>query len=128
MYLIIEVINGKVILYADNKTDSITKVVNETNRRRSIQEEYNKVHNITPKTIIKDIGEALVVETAVENEKIDVGTYADMSTLERKQLIQKLEEEMKEAASKLDFEQALSLRDVIFELKAMGEKNGKRKK
>jgi len=120
--------NGKVILYADNKTDSITKAVNETNRRRSIQEEYNKTHNITPKTIIKDIGEALVVETAVENEKIDVGTYADMSTLERKELIKKLEEEMKEAASKLDFEQALSLRDVIFELKAMGEKNGKRKK
>ena len=70
----------------------------------------------------------MVVETAVENEKIDVGTYADMSTLERKELIKKLEEEMKEAASKLDFEQALSLRDVIFELKAMGEKNGKRKK
>ena len=69
----------------------------------------------------------MVVETAVENEKIDVGTYADMSTLERKELIKKLEEEMKEAASKLDFEQALSLRDVIFELKAMGEKNGKRK-
>ena len=65
--------NGKVILYADNKTDSITKAVNETNRRRSIQEEYNKTHNITPKTIIKDIGEALVVETAVENDHLEDG-------------------------------------------------------
>ncbi len=119
---------GKVILYADKMTDSMNNAIKETNRRRSIQDEYNKLHNITPKTIIKEISDSIVVDTNVEQEFTDVNSYENMSLVERNNLITKIESEMKEAAAKLDFETALSLRDVLFELKSLGEKNGKRKK
>ena len=119
---------GKVILYADKMTDSMSNAIKETNRRRNIQEEYNKLHNITPKTIIKEIGESIAVDKDVTNEQTSIESYENMTLVERNNLINKIETEMKEAATKLDFETALSLRDVLFELKSLGEKNGKRKK
>ena len=119
---------GKVILYADKMTDSMSNAIKETNRRRTIQDEYNKLHNITPTTIIKAIGDAIVVDQDVENEVMNINSYETMSNVERNELINKIETEMKEAAAKLDFETALSLRDVLFELRSLGEKNGKRKK
>lgn len=112
--------NGKVIMYADNITSSMERAIVETYRRRSIQEEYNKEHNITPKTIYKHITDSLVITKEVkENGQIvDMNDLDKMSKVEKKNLIVKLEAQMKEAAKKLDFEQAMALRDIVFELKA----------
>ena len=104
--------NGKVIMYADTMSDAMKTAISETNRRRAIQEKYNKEHNITPKTIVKDIKEAITNE--IEEEKIEKKKY---SKKELNDMIHKLEIEMKEAASRLDFERATELRDIIFELK-----------
>ena len=104
--------NGKVIMYADTVSDAMKIAISETNRRRTIQEKYNKEHNIIPKTVVKDIKEAITNE--VEEEKIEKKKY---SKRELNDMIHKLEIEMKEAASRLDFERATELRDVIFELK-----------
>ncbi|MGM9874591.1 MAG: excinuclease ABC subunit UvrB [Bacilli bacterium] len=104
--------NGKVIMYADTMSDAMKIAISETNRRRTIQEKYNKEHNIIPKTVVKDIKEAITNE--VEEEKIEKKKY---SKRELNDMINKLEIEMKEAASRLDFERATELRDVIFELK-----------
>lgn len=104
--------NGKVIMYADTMSDAMKIAISETNRRRAIQEKYNKEHGIIPKTIVKDIKEAITNE--VEEQKIEKKKY---SKKELNDMIHKLEIEMREAASKLDFERATELRDVIFELK-----------
>ncbi len=104
--------NGKVIMYADTVSDAMKIAISETNRRRAIQEKYNKEHNIIPKTVVKDIKEAITNE--VEEDKIEKKKY---SKRELNDMIHKLEIEMKEAASRLDFERATELRDVIFELK-----------
>ena len=104
--------NGKVIMYADTISDAMKVAISETNRRRAIQEKYNKDHGIVPKTIVKDIKEAITNE--VEEQKIEKKKY---SKKELNDMIHKLEIEMREAASKLDFERATELRDVIFELK-----------
>jgi excinuclease ABC subunit B len=113
--------NGKVIMYADTVTRSMEAAISETYRRRAIQEEYNKKHNIIPKTIIKDVRESLVItklEEAKAEIKINLEDLDKLSNLEKKQLIAKLEKDMHAAAKELDFEQAMSLRDIIFELKA----------
>lgn len=104
--------DGRVIMYADTISDSMEKAINETNRRRTIQEEYNKKHNIEPKTIIKEIREVIsnIEENEVKQEK--------MSKKEKNALIIKVEKEMKEAANNLDFERAMELRDILFELKS----------
>ena len=99
-------------MYADTMSDAMKIAISETNRRRAIQEKYNKEHNIIPKTVVKDIKEAITNE--VEEEKIEKKKY---SKRELNDMIHKLEIEMKEAASRLDFERATELRDVIFELK-----------
>lgn len=104
--------NGEVIMYADMISDSMKEAIEETQRRRSIQEEYNKKHNIVPKTIVKEIRE--VVSNAGKEEK----TETRMTKEERKQLIIKVESEMKEAAKNLDFERAMELRDILYELKS----------
>ena len=104
--------NGKVIMYADTMSDAMKTAISETNRRRAIQEKYNKEHNIIPKTIVKDIKEAITNE--VEEQKIEKKKY---SKRELNDMIHKLEIEMREAASRLDFERATEIRDVIFELK-----------
>ena len=112
--------NGRVIMYADNMTDSMRKAIDETNRRRKIQNEYNTKNNITPKTIIKEIGEVITLtsEDKVENVVLDVETYKQMTPYQKKKVIEQLEKQMKEAAKNLNFEEAMALRDLIFELKA----------
>ena len=103
-----------------NKGFSMEKAIVETFRRRTIQDEYNKKNGIVPKTIYKDIHESLTIESKVEEDSgiIDMTSLSEMSNMEKKKLISNLESQMKEAAKNLDFEQAMSLRDIIFELKA----------
>lgn len=111
--------NGKVIMYADNVTKSMESAITETYRRRAIQDDYNKKHNIIPQTIKKNINEALVIsDDNVEKENVDMTNLENMSKVEKKALIVKLEKEMTQAAKELNFEQAMSLRDIIFEIKA----------
>ena len=111
--------SGKVIMYADKITDSMSKAITETYRRREIQEEYNKVNNIVPQTIIKDIGEALVLTKEEKQET----TFMDsdihkMTLVEKRKLIKTLEEQMRQASRSLNFEEAMMLRDAIIEIKA----------
>ena len=110
-------VTGRVIMYGDSITDSMRHAIDETDRRRKIQEDYNKKHNIVPKTIYKEIGEAVHgKETKAETSKYlkkKVKTKKDTESL-----IASLEKEMKQAAKALDFEKAAELRDIIFELKA----------
>ena len=103
--------NGKVIMYADTYSDAMNEAIKETKRRREIQEEYNKIHGITPKTIIKDIKEVVTNEVADKKKKI--------SKKERVEMLEKLEKEMREAAADMDFEKAMELRDIYFELKGI---------
>ena len=103
--------NGHVIMYADKITDSMKKAIEETERRRSIQEKYNQEHNIVPHTIRKEIRDLIsnVDDTKLKKSKKSVKIDNSM--------IDKIEEEMKEAARKLDFERAMELRDILFEMK-----------
>ena len=104
--------NGHVIMYADTISDSMKIAIEETERRRKIQEKYNKEHNITPKTIMKEIRE--VVSNTNETEEKEI----KMSKQEKQNLMIKIENEMKEAAKIMDFERAMELRDILFELKS----------
>ncbi len=107
---------GKCIMYADTITDSMRYAIDETARRRSIQEAYNKEHNIVPKTIVKEIRD-LISNVDEEGNKKDKKNISKMSKKERELSIERLEQEMKDAAKHLDFERAMELRDLIFELK-----------
>ena len=102
---------GKVIMYADTYSDAMNEAIKETKRRREIQEEYNKVHGITPKTIIKDIKEVVTNDVTEKKKKI--------SKKERIEMLETLEKEMREAAAAMDFEKAMELRDIYFELKGI---------
>ncbi len=104
---------GRVIMYADTISDSMNEAITETERRRTIQEEYNKVHNIVPKTIIKEIPEVVSNEIEVKPKK-----EKKLTKEEKLSMIEDLTKEMKEAASNLDFERAMQLRDIIFELES----------
>jgi excinuclease ABC subunit B len=112
--------NGKVIMYATKITRSMESAINETYRRRSIQNKYNIEHNVTPTTIFKHISDSMVItkEAKEDQDLVDLNKLSNMSKLEKKNLIQKLESQMKEAAKNLEFEQAMALRDIVFELKA----------
>ena len=103
---------GHVIMYGDHITDSMQKAINETARRREIQEEYNRVHGITPKTIVKEIREVI---RNIDEEK---PKKRRMSKQERMEELERIESEMKEAARNLDFERAMELRDILFEMKS----------
>ena len=101
-------------MYADKMTDSMDYAIKETARRRKIQIEYNKEHNITPTTIKKEIREVI--------SNIDDKKDKKPKKLTKKELaknIEKIEEEMKDAAKNLDFERAMELRDILFEMKSM---------
>lgn len=104
--------NGNVIMYADKITDSMKEAIEETERRRKIQQQYNISHNIIPQTIKKEIREVISnIDTAeVKTTKV--------SKKEIAKTIDTVEAEMKEAAKNLDFERAMELRDILFELKA----------
>ena len=107
--------NGHVIMYADNISEAMHDAISETARRRKIQEEYNQEHGIVPKTIIKEIREVISnVDDSVDEK---TGTVK-MSKQEKQSLMVKIEEEMKLAAKNLDFERAMELRDILFELKS----------
>ncbi len=106
---------GTVIMYADELTDSMEKAIKETNRRRGIQEAYNKEHNITPKTIKKSIRDSI---KAIQTENIEV-EYKFEKDEDIKETIAKLTDEMLEYASKMEFEQAAELRDKIKELEKL---------
>ena len=109
--------NGRVIMYADNMTDSMSKAISETNRRRTIQEEYNLKHNIVPKTIIKEVAEVIHGKESKEatSKYLKKKTH---SVKDKEKLITSLTKEMNEAAKSLNFERAAELRDIILELKA----------
>ena len=103
---------GHVIMYADTISEAMDYAIKETARRRKIQEEYNKEHNIVPKTIIKEIREII-------SNKIDESPKEEkLSKKDKKELAIKVEQQMKEAAKNLDFERAMELRDILFELKS----------
>ncbi len=113
--------NGRVIMYADRITRSMGIAIEETQRRRSIQEAYNKEHGITPKTIQKGVRDVIRATTAAEEPETYEATPAKkMTKKEREKTIAKMEAEMKEAAKALDFERAAELRDLLLELKAEG--------
>nr|WP_277398323.1 excinuclease ABC subunit UvrB [Neobacillus citreus] len=114
--------NGHVIMYADRMTNSMELAISETKRRRAIQEEYNKKHGITPKTIQKDIRDVIRATHAAEEQEDykPTAAFGKMTKKERDKLIGDMEKEMKAAAKALDFERAAELRDLILELKAEG--------
>jgi len=104
---------GHVIMYADTISDSMEYAMKETARRRKIQGEYNELHGIVPKTIIKDVRDVIGNDVEVKDKKQE-----KLSAIEKKEIIIRVEEEMKEAAKNLDFERAMELRDILFELKS----------
>lgn len=109
---------GKVIMYADSVTRSMEKAITETERRRKIQMDYNEKHGIKPKTIIKEVRDVIEISTKVETDSKTVKSkQKQMSAAEKQALIEKLTEEMKNAAKILEFEHAAYLRDKINELK-----------
>ena len=108
--------NGHVIMYADQVSEAMDMAITETKRRRKIQDDYNKEHGIVPKTVIKEIREVVSNEVEVDVKK-STGEVK-MSKKDKEQLIIKIENEMKEAAKNLDFERAMELRDILFELKS----------
>ena len=105
--------SGKVIMYADIVSEAMDEAIKETKRRREIQEKYNEEHGIIPKTIIKEIKEVVTNEMVTENKKKKV------SKKEKEKMILQIEDEMKEAARNLDFERAMELRDILFEMKGI---------
>ena len=107
---------GTVIMYADRITDSMRYAIDETNRRRKMQMDYNRQHGITPRTIQKSIHDTIEVTKAAEEHSV-YGIKKDMTASDREKLIRKLEKEMKAAAAALEFETAARLRDQIMELR-----------
>ncbi len=105
--------NGHVIMYADTISSAMDNAIKETKRRRSIQERYNEEHGIVPKTIIKEIREVISNE---DEEKLE--HKEKMSKKDRESIMANIEKEMKEAARNLDFERAMELRDILFEMKS----------
>jgi excinuclease ABC, B subunit len=112
--------HGHVILYADNVTDSMQRAMDETQRRREIQQKYNKDHGIIPQTIKKDIRASIsgvlpVNDKKKESEGVD---FSNMKKSDQKEMIESLENQMRQASKQLNFEDAATLRDTILELKA----------
>ena len=112
-------VNGKVIMYADELTESMEKAISETNRRRKIQMEYNEKHNITPKTKNKSIRDSIKA-TILTDVKEDVDLNNEESILD---IINKLTEEMLKYAQEMEFEKAAELRDKIKELEKLLKEN-----
>lgn len=113
-------LKGKVIMYADNMTKSMKYAIDETNRRRQIQEAYNQEHGIEPKSIVKGIREMIEATVAAEDEAVyEIQKIQSMSKDERNSYIKELEKEMFEASKLLQFERAAELRDMIVDLKTM---------
>ena len=114
--------SGRVIMYADVMTDSMNRAINETNRRRAIQEAYNKQHHLTPQTVKKDIRDLIAITHAVSDD-VQQGQVAEPSTAyeamtasEKRAYLLQIEKEMHQAAEALNFEKAATLRDILLEL------------
>lgn len=120
---------GKAIMYADVITPSMARAINETNRRRSIQAEFNRRHNITPKTIRKDVRDVLEATRVAEKvpEYLSGKSLRDIPRRQIPSVIKKLQKEMREAARDLEFERAAILRDMIFELEEISKGSSRRK-
>jgi len=116
--------NGRVIMYGDKMTDSMSSAIRETERRRTIQEAYNTEHGITPQTIAKKVRDVIEATKVAESKADYMSTVKDagskMSKKDRASLVERLEKEMKDAARNLQFERAAELRDAILELKSEG--------
>ena len=109
---------GHVIMYADNITESMDKAITETNRRRKLQQEYNKEHGITPTTIKKAVRELISISKEVDRKINDIEKDPEsMDSKELKKLIDKVEKRMQKAAAELDFETAIEMREKLAELK-----------
>lgn len=106
-------VNGRVIMYADTISDSMKIAMDETNRRRTIQNKYNEIHNIVPTTIAKEIREVIS-----NNEEAEKKVPEKMSRKDKEKMMIKIEQEMKDAAKRLDFERATELRDILFEMRS----------
>ena len=106
---------GKVIMYADELTESMEKAISETNRRRKIQQEYNKEHGITPKTIQKSVRD-VIKASIIENAESKYNISKDESI---EDIISKLTDEMLKCAQEMEFERAAELRDQIKQLESM---------
>lgn len=127
--------HGAVIMYADTITDSMKAAIDETKRRRTIQEQYNKEHGIVPKTIIKPIQDAIsAVKPAEKKDDNQSAEFTDqdfvkLSAKQQQAMVDELTEQMRSAAKRLDFEQAATLRDTVMELSAKmkGKKKSKTK-
>ena len=108
-------VHGRVIMYGDNITDSMKKAIDETNRRRAIQEKYNQDNNITPKSIVKEVSEVIQAKETQEMSK-KYRQKQKHSKAEKEKMMVMIEKEMKQAAKQLDFERAAELRDILYEL------------
>lgn len=119
--------NGMVVMYADRMSDAMKEAIEETNRRRKIQEDWNTAHGITPTTIIKAISDILVRQSEIKKDAADtesrvlINSFNLMIPTERKKLIKALERQMGEYAEILQFEEAAAIRDKIAEIKKMGD-------
>jgi len=114
-------LEGKAILYADIQTDSMKRAIGETNRRREIQEKYNLENNITPESIIKPVDMTLVAIAEADYSRLPEETPSEPETMDPEKMaeaIKKLEDEMREAARKFEFERAAQLRDKARALRA----------
>lgn len=117
--------HGDVIMYADKMTDSMKIAIDKTNRRRQIQEQFNEEHGITPTTIIKPIRASISLVKQVDAKETEKSfkelNFDELSKKEKQELIKNLTEQMQNAAKKLDFEEAATLRDALLELKSEGK-------
>jgi excinuclease ABC subunit B len=114
-------VHGEVVLYADTVTDSMQRAISETNRRRALQEAYNREHGITPQTVVKAISS--LADAVAEHDYVTVPTAAEEAAdyvplLDIPRVVRKLRQEMQQAAKGLEFEEAARLRDRIKELEA----------
>lgn len=109
-------VNGRVIMYADNLTDSMMRAIQETNRRRGIQQAYNEQHGIVPQSVTKAVRELMEVTREPDADSVGAG----MDETEKQMAIDQIQDQMLEAAANLDFERAAKLRDQLLALK--GEK------
>lgn len=112
--------NGQVLMYADVITRSMQATIDETNRRRAIQIAYNEKHGITPTTVRKDIRDLISISSIAEeiDEDLSIENISKLSQAEKRELIETLELEMRQAAKNLEFERAASLRDIMLELQS----------
>jgi len=113
-------VDGHVIMYADQMTDSMRTAIEETNRRRAIQQKYNEEHNITPQTIQKAVRDLISISKVIDKKELKFEKDPEsMNRQELEKLIKEVEKKMKKAAADLNFEEAAGLRDQMAELKKL---------